>query len=267
MLFAICLLGVTTVTVWADPVVHVVQDGETLFRLAQRYRTSLEAIVQVNGLSNASTIYQGQRLIIPREDTDITPYQPESAAGTLDDYTVQPGDTLVGIALRFGTTIHELLELNNLPQPGVIYAGQQLKLPTASRSIEGIAIAPALKRIEIDVSEQHMWVYEDDRLIWDWPVSTGLPGYPTRSGSFQVLDKIPMAYSRPWDLWMPNWLGIYWAGGTENGIHSLPIINGQEMWGGYLGSRISYGCVVVGTWEGKLLYDWADVGTTVVIRE
>lgn len=269
--FAVCLallwLSVTASTVLAEPIVHTVEAGETLYRLAQRYGTSVEAILRANGLQDSSVIYSGQQLIIPEDDAEITPYQPEAAGESLAVYVVQSGDTLIGIALRFGTTVRELVELNDLGRQWLLYAGQRLKLPTASRSFDGTVIPPSLKRIEIDVSEQHMWVYEGDELIWDWPVSTGLPGYPTRYGSFQVLDKIPMAYSRPWDLWMPHWLGIYWAGGTENGIHSLPITDGQTLWAGYLGSRISYGCVVVGREEGELLYNWADVGTTVDIHE
>lgn len=267
VLLVIFLLSAQLSPVWADPVVHTVDDGDTLYRLARQYNTSVDAIKRVNGLDDTSQIYLGQRLIIPENDVDVTPYQPAPEPGSLREYTVQPADTLIGIAVRFGTTVRELVALNEGFQSGLIYAGQRLEVPHVSRSVDGMVITPELKRIEVDVSEQHMWMYEGEELVWDWPASTGLPGYPTRYGQFQVLDKIPMAYSRPWDLWMPNWLGIYWAGGSENGIHSLPIIDGWELWAGYLGSKISYGCVVVGTKEGKLLYDWADVGTTVVIRE
>jgi lipoprotein-anchoring transpeptidase ErfK/SrfK len=89
----------------------------------------------------------------------------------------------------------------------------------------------------------------------------------TATGNFSVLDKIPSAYGSTWDLWMPNWLGIYWAGGLENGIHALPILsNGVTLWSGFLGRPISYGCVVLGSYESQLLYDWAEVGTPVDIQ-
>jgi len=65
---------------------------------------------------------------------------------------------------------------------------------------------------------------------------------------------------------MPNWLGIYWAGTAENGIHALPILsNGERLWGGVLGSRASYGCIVLGVREAEALYNWAEVGTPVTI--
>jgi lipoprotein-anchoring transpeptidase ErfK/SrfK len=66
---------------------------------------------------------------------------------------------------------------------------------------------------------------------------------------------------------MPHWLGIYWAGGSENGIHALPIEqNGETLWAGYLGTPISFGCIVLGTAEAKALYDWAEIGTPVTVR-
>ena len=122
------------------------------------------------------------------------------------------------------------------------------------------------KYILVDISEQHMYVYEGDTQVYSFVSSTGMHN-ATRVGSFSVLDKIPSAYGATWDIWMPNWLGIYWAGSMENGIHALPILpNGATLWAGYLGVPISYGCVVLGTYEAQLLYDWADVGTPVEIR-
>ncbi len=122
------------------------------------------------------------------------------------------------------------------------------------------------KYILVDISEQHMYVYEGDTLVYSFVASTGMHN-ATRTGTFSVLDKISNAYGATWDIWMPNWLGIYWAGSTENGIHALPILpNGATLWAGYLGTPISYGCVVLGTNDAQLLYNWADVGTPVEIR-
>ncbi|MCS6994222.1 MAG: L,D-transpeptidase family protein [Anaerolineales bacterium] len=122
------------------------------------------------------------------------------------------------------------------------------------------------KLILVDISEQRMYVYEDGTLIYTFVVSTGMNG-GTRVGTFSVLNKIPNAYGSTWDIWMPNWLGIYWSGHLQNGIHALPILpNGQQLWAGYLGAPVSYGCVVLGTYESQLLYDWAEVGTPVVIQ-
>ena len=123
------------------------------------------------------------------------------------------------------------------------------------------------KRIEVAIGEQRMYVWQGDTLIWSWLVSTGIASHPTQRGSFAVQSKIPDAWSTAWQLWMPNWLGIYWAGSSENGIHALPIINGERLWAGSLGSPISYGCIVLGVDEAQMLYDWADIGTPVEIHD
>ena len=122
------------------------------------------------------------------------------------------------------------------------------------------------KYILVDISEQHMYVYEDDVLIYSFIISTGM-GNSTRVGTFSVLNKIPNAYGATWNIWMPNWLGIYWSGSLQNGIHALPILsNGATLWAGYLGTPISYGCVVLDTYDAQALYDWAEIGTPVEIR-
>jgi lipoprotein-anchoring transpeptidase ErfK/SrfK len=122
------------------------------------------------------------------------------------------------------------------------------------------------KYILVDISDQHMYVYESDALVFSFVASTGIGG-STRIGSFQVQTKLPNAYGSTWNIWMPNWLGIYYSHGLENGIHALPLLpNGATLWAGFLGSPVSYGCVVLGTYESRLLYDWADLGTPVEIR-
>lgn len=123
------------------------------------------------------------------------------------------------------------------------------------------------KRIEVNLTEQHLYVWEDGQLVYDWVCSTGGYGSPTAPGNYQVLDKIPNAYASTWNLQMPYWLGIYYAGTLENGIHALPILSsGQRLWEGYLGQRVSYGCVILSTEAARTLYHWAEVGTPVIIH-
>jgi lipoprotein-anchoring transpeptidase ErfK/SrfK len=156
--------------------------------------------------------------------------------------------------------------------PGALFAELVVDTPTleyAAEPSQEEAPAPYYggnKYILVDISEQHMYVYENEALLFSFVASTGMNN-ATATGQFSVLDKIPSAYGSTWDIWMPNWLGIYWAGGLENGIHALPILpNGGTLWSGFLGRPISYGCVVLGSYDAQVLYDWAEVGTPVEIR-
>ena len=120
--------------------------------------------------------------------------------------------------------------------------------------------------ILIDISEQHLYAYEGNTLVFSFVASTGMNN-ATATGHFSVLNKIPSAYGATWDIWMPYWLGIYWSGTLQNGIHALPIMsNGATLWAGYLGTPISYGCIVLGSYEAQLLYNWVNVGTPVDIQ-
>ena len=199
--------------------------------------------------------------IAPPTETPLpTPSQPYQTI-----YHVQAGDNAYNIAAWYGIDTAALLAANGLQSVEQVQAGQQLIIPPA----EYIAPPPSYvttKHILVDISEQHLYAYESDILVYSFVASTGM-GNSTRVGTFSVLDKIPSAYGATWNIWMPNWLGIYWSGYLENGIHALPILpNGATLWDGYLGTPISYGCVVLGSYEAQLLYNWAEVGTIVVIQ-
>lgn len=144
---------------------------------------------------------------------------------------------------------------------------QDTPVPTDSpQQMQPVASYGGAKYILVDISEQHMYVYESDALVYSFVSSTGMNN-ATRVGNFAVQSKIPNAYGSTWNIWMPSWLGIYWSGGLENGIHALPILpSGATLWAGFLGRPVSYGCVVLGSYEAQLLYDWAEIGTPVEIQ-
>ncbi len=249
---------------------HVVGPGENLYRISLRYGVTVQALAQLNGIANHNHVVVGQTLRIPINSTPLaapTPSQPTAAATT---HTVQPGETLAAIAMRYGVTTWMLIQANSINNPALIFAGQVLSIPGIRRPADssGPAANPGgEKRIVVDISEQHLYAYQGETLVYSFVASTGMPGVGTSRGTFSVLNKLPNAYASTWNLQMPYWLGIYWAGGLQNGIHALPILsNGQLLWSGYLGTPISYGCIVLGTYEASLLYGWADVGTTVVIQ-
>jgi LysM repeat protein len=245
---------------------YVVDPGDTLSVIAVRYGTTTQALVDANGLASANLIYVGQRLLIPGGGSAPAS---STASSTTGYYTVQAGDTVSSIAVRNGVTAWAIVESNHLANPNFIYTGQRLVIPGGSSA----APAPAPqssgsnKRIVIDLSEQHMYVYQDGGLLYSWVTSTGMPGAATIPGHFQVLNKLPNAYAYTWGLQMPYWLGIYWAGSLQNGIHALPIMaDGRILWEGYLGQPVSYGCIILSTENAATLYNWAEVGTPVDIQ-
>jgi LysM repeat protein len=246
---------------------HIVGPGENLFRIALHYGTTVEVLAQLNGITDHNHLTVGQRLRISGDPTAPTPVLRPASIATA--HTVAAGETLAAIALRYDVTPWALAQANSLANPALIFAGQVLTIPgvSSAESASPTTGVGGAKRILVDLSEQHLYAYQGDTLVYSFVASTGMWKSPTQTGTFSVLNKLPNAYASTWGLQMPYWMGIYWSGGLQNGIHALPILsNGQQLWAGYLGTPISYGCIVLGTYEARLLYEWADVGTTVVVR-
>jgi len=102
----------------------VVQRGENLFRIALRYGTTVQAVAGANGIANPALIYTGQVLTIPSSGT--APPSPPAGETT---YTVQPGDNLFRIALRYNVSYLYLAQYNGIANPSHIYVGQVLRIP------------------------------------------------------------------------------------------------------------------------------------------
>ena len=181
-------------------------------------------------------------------------------------YVVQPGDRLTTIAEKLEMPPGLIAEVNQDVDLNHLHVGQELLIPpqdvlTPYDPVPG-------KQIVISIAEQRLRVYENGKLLYDWPCSTGKEDSPTYRGHFQVLSKEEMAYASQWDLEMPHFIAVYRAGGdTYNGIHALPILsNGQRLWAGHLGSKASFGCIILGIEEAETLFEWAELGVPVTIE-
>ncbi|WP_322800900.1 LysM peptidoglycan-binding domain-containing protein [Thermoflexus sp.] len=106
-------------------ITHVVQPGETLFRIALRYGTTVEAIVRANDLINPDFIVPGQRLVIPTAGAPAP-----TPAGGERVYIVQPGDNLFRIGLKFNMLWTVIAARNGITNPNAIYPGQRLIIPS-----------------------------------------------------------------------------------------------------------------------------------------
>jgi len=195
-------------------------------------------------------------------------------------YIVKPGDSLAKIAAATGTTVSALMQANGINNANLVYTGQRLVIPGKGGAqakpapAAGPASAPAVAApaggtgLVTSVSKQRCYLFQGGSITDTWPCSTGRPGSATRIGNFKIQSKLPRAYGSRWGFWMPYWLGIYWAGGSENGIHGLPISakTGYKDWGNKIGTPISFGCIVLQDAAAKKLYDMAYIGMPVSIR-
>lgn len=98
-------------------IIHVVQRGETLYSIANRYGVNMYRIAEANGLTNLNAIYPGQRLIIPLGG-------PAPACPVY--HRVARGENLTRIAARYGVTVRQIQTWNRLPNLDRIFVGQVL---------------------------------------------------------------------------------------------------------------------------------------------
>ncbi|WP_026486240.1 SafA/ExsA family spore coat assembly protein [Caldanaerobius polysaccharolyticus] len=94
---------------------YIVQPGDTIYLIAKKFNTSVDAAVTANNLTSPALIYPGQVLRIP-----ITGVE----------HVVQPGDTVYAIATRYGVPYYTIIYVNNIMYPYTIYPGQTLFIPT-----------------------------------------------------------------------------------------------------------------------------------------
>lgn len=103
---------------------YIVKSGDTLSYIANIYNTTVQQIAAINGISNPNLIFPGQRLRIPTS-SEI----PEVNEMAHIIYTVKRGDNLWNISRKYGTTVQEIAQLNNISNPNLIFIGQRLKIP------------------------------------------------------------------------------------------------------------------------------------------
>ena len=121
------------------------------------------------------------------------------------------------------------------------------------------------KKIVVNVTEQMLYAYDGDRLFMKEPVSTGLEDTPTKVGEYSIYKKTPSRYMQgasdgpadqyydlpgvPWDLYFS---------------YDGDVIHGAY-WHNNFGKKWSHGCVNMEPQQAKKLYEWAIVGTPVIV--
>jgi lipoprotein-anchoring transpeptidase ErfK/SrfK len=181
-------------------------------------------------------------------------------------HIVQPGDTITRIAWNYGLPYPWIEQAN--PGVSALSVGQAITIPPLDTQIT-LPIIPG-KRIVVSLSQQRVRVYENGALLWDWLASTGIDSSPTWTGVYQILSHVPNAYAGNWNLWMPNFMGVYYpVPGVDftNGFHGFPTRSGGRLlWTNDLGRRVTYGCILLSDTNIALLYNWAEDGVVVEIQ-
>lgn len=179
---------------------------------------------------------------------------------------VQAGETIIGIAYDEGVPYPWVQRWND--NISSISVGQTLVIPSVDNFLQYEPVAN--KRIIVSISQQRVWVYENGALKWEWVASTGVNDSPTWPGVYQIISRYPNAYAGNWNLYMPWFLGIYQpipGADFTNGFHGYPTRGGgQILWRNSLGTKVTFGCVMLDDANARALYEWAENGVIVEIQ-
>ena len=252
---------------------YVVRPGDSLGVIAKANGLTLADLMAANYISNPNTIFVGQRLVIPAVAPEADSTAEELRIGPARSgyyyYTVQPGDTLSTLAQQFDSTMLALAEYNGLPNAETVYRGLELRIPYGPPPLplRLPPVATSGSSFLVSLSRQECWLFWGKAVHHRWRCSTGYGEYITRTGNFAVQTKIENAKSRAYRLDMPYWLGIYYVGNYENGIHGLPVSwdTGEKIWTSLIGQPATFGCAMLADEDAAELFRIAYVGMPVYI--
>lgn len=121
----------TSESINTESINYTVERGDTLSGIASRYGTTVQELVDINGISNPNLIYPGQVLRIA---TNSTVHGSETRGTGSITYTVQRGNTLSQIANAYGVTVNHIVEINNIQNPNLIYPGEKLRITESTNT-------------------------------------------------------------------------------------------------------------------------------------
>jgi lipoprotein-anchoring transpeptidase ErfK/SrfK len=180
--------------------------------------------------------------------------------GPTTTHIVEPGQELALIARQYGVDMEDIVILNNITNPDLLFVGEELIIPSAGEyqpSPENAPPAPTStgRAIIVSVGEQRIFAYENGQLVRSHLVSTGRQVTPTVIGDYRVYVKYVADDMAGPDYFLPQvpYVMYFYRG---YGIHGT-------YWHNSFGRPMSHGCVNLPVDEAQWFFNFADVGTLV----
>ncbi|GAB4511681.1 MAG: hypothetical protein OHK0046_10080 [Anaerolineae bacterium] len=182
----------------------------------------------------------------------------EAYTGERTTHIVERGQELALIAREYGVSMEDIVALNDISDPNLIYPGQELVIPAAGAfTPQNVPAAPLArgKSIVVSTGDQRIYAYQDGQLVRSHLTSTGRSETPTVLGDYNIYVKYEKTNMRGADYFLPDVpYTMYFYQGY--GIHGT-------YWHNSFGRPMSHGCVNLPTEEAQWFFNWAEVGTLV----
>ncbi|MEQ8672061.1 MAG: L,D-transpeptidase family protein [Aggregatilineales bacterium] len=178
--------------------------------------------------------------------------------GATTTHIIEAGQELALIAREYGVTIDDLVAMNDISDPNLIFVGQELIVPSAGEFIpENVPPAPTAtgRSIVVDTNAQRIYAYENGEMVHTHLTSTGRSQTPTVLGDYNIYVKYTATDMRGADYYLQDVpYTMYFYQGY--GIHGT-------YWHNSFGRPMSHGCVNLPIDEAEWFFNFASVGTLV----
>jgi murein DD-endopeptidase MepM/ murein hydrolase activator NlpD len=187
--------------------VYVVQAGDSYWAIADTFKVTLDDLLAVNGFQSNHVLNPGDRLIIPGYD---------GIQGILSTRTVQLGETLPILALRFGIPEDTLLRLNRLVNPERLYAGETLIVVEPEVGATGPVLRETGQTLSLSAGTPLLAVAAaEGKNPWELTVTNGLSSTADQFSGQTLLDLGGAPPLRAWPAPL-----------TDVSFRSLPLVQG-----------------------------------------
>jgi LysM repeat protein len=127
---------------------YTVKPGETLSEIAESQGISLKRLMDLNGIQQADHVEAGSRIVVPGAPGSSVPAKPAVVNRNAREHVVQPGETLSGIADRYGIPMSQLVASNAITSPNHVEAGTRLALRSSAATSQPAPAKPAKPAIQ-----------------------------------------------------------------------------------------------------------------------
>jgi lipoprotein-anchoring transpeptidase ErfK/SrfK len=196
---------------------------------------------------------------------EVQPPEPEPVTaqnytGETTTHIVERGQELGLIARQYAVAIEDIVALNEITDPDLLYVGQELLIPAGGEYQPSEADAPAPsttvgRALVVSITNQRIYAYENGELVRSHLTSTGLPETPTVLGDYSVYVKYVADDMSGPDYFLPQvpYTMYFYQGYAVHGTY----------WHNSFGRPMSHGCVNLPVDEAEWFFNFASVGTPV----
>ncbi len=234
--------------------------GDSLSLIAALHGMSVQALMELNGLTNPNHVWVGQQLRVHGSVASGASASAVPASGSTVYHVVQPGESLSSIAAYHGVSQQSIMSTNGLYNPNHVQSGQRLQIAGGRQPGANSAYAPpsGRKRIVVDLSDQTLTAWHGESVALYTSISSGTAATPTVTGYYKIDRKYTQQhmFGPGYDIPDVPWVMYFWQGYAFHGAY----------WHNNFGSPMSHGCIHLRPGEAQWLYNWAAAGTDVYVN-